>query len=112
MGFRKHNFDCVVAENGRAAQAVLMTLRPDLFVVDLLMPVMDGLAFIKWLRQSARSSAPVLVFTTTDDPKVMGDALRCGADAVARKPMHLRELVVAMNRLISLPRRESQVTST
>jgi CheY-like chemotaxis protein len=112
MGFRKHNFDCVVAENGRAAQTVLMTHSPDLFVVDLLMPVMDGLAFIKWLRQTARSSAPVMVFTTTDDPKVMGEALRCGADAVARKPMHLRELVEAMNRLISLPRRESKLTST
>jgi CheY-like chemotaxis protein len=112
MGLRKHHFDCVIAENGRAAQSLLHSTRPDLIVVDLLMPVMDGMAFIQWLRQTAQDSTPVLVFTTVDDPKITQDVLRSGADFLARKPLHLKELVEAMNRLIRLPRREPKPAST
>jgi CheY-like chemotaxis protein len=103
MGLGAHGYDCVTAEHGKAAQAILQTNRFDLLVVDLLMPVMDGLAFIRWLRQTAQDSTPVLVFTNVDDPKIARDAQACGADSIVCKPVHLRDLVDEMNRLVAVP---------
>jgi DNA-binding response OmpR family regulator len=100
----------VVAENGKAAQTILQTVRPDLIIVDLLMPVMDGLAFIQWLRHTARDSTPVMVFSTVDDPKITKEVLKSGADFFARKPLHLKDLVEAMNKL-TRQRRELKAAS-
>jgi DNA-binding response OmpR family regulator len=61
---------------------------------------MDGLAFIRWLRKTLRDTTPVLVFTNVDDLKIAREAVACGANALAGKPMPLRELVAAMNRLV------------
>ncbi|MCS7337185.1 MAG: response regulator [Verrucomicrobiae bacterium] len=100
-GLSNFGFDCLLTENGRAAQEVLQKDRPDVLLVDLLMPVMDGLAFIKWLRQTAHDSTPVVVFTTVDNPKVKDDVLKSGADHFASKPLHVRELAETMKSLIA-----------
>jgi CheY-like chemotaxis protein len=100
MGLGSQDYDCLTAENGRVAQELLQTHRPDLILVDLLMPVMDGLTFLRWLRQSARDTTPVLVFTNVDTPRITQEALACGANAFACKPLHLRELLEAINQLV------------
>ena len=100
MGLRSHEYDCLTAENGMAAQAVLRSYRPDLILVDLLMPVMDGLTFIQWLRQTACDSTPVLVFTNVSTPKITQEALTTGANAFACKPLHLKELMEVIAGLV------------
>jgi CheY-like chemotaxis protein len=100
MGLGSQDYDCLTAENGRVAQEMLQTHRPDLILVDLLMPVMDGLTFLRWLRQSARDATPVLVFTNVNTPRITQEALACGANAFACKPLHLRELLEVINQLV------------
>jgi CheY-like chemotaxis protein len=100
MGLEHYGYECVTAEHGKAAQAIMQTARFDLLIVDLLMPVMDGLAFIRWLRETALDATPVLVFTNVDDLKIAREAVACGANALAGKPMPLRELVAAMSKLL------------
>lgn len=100
MGLEPHGYDCVTAENGREAQAVFAASCPELILVDLLMPVMDGLAFIHWLRQTAHNSTPVLALTNIDDPRITQEALRSGANACACKPLHLRDLLHALEELV------------
>jgi CheY-like chemotaxis protein len=100
MGLAPHNYDCVTAENGKAAQEVLKSYRPDLILVDLLMPVMDGLAFLNWLREVARDPTPVIVFTNVNDGEMTRAALRSGANSYASKPLHLKELLQAMQQLM------------
>ena len=101
LGLRSHGYDCLMAENGKEAQTVLQNHRPDLILVDLMMPVMDGLTFIQWLRQTAGDSTPVLVFTNVNTPQVTEEALASGANAFACKPLHLRDLVEVMNQLVT-----------
>jgi CheY-like chemotaxis protein len=100
MGLCSHQYDCLTAENGKIAQEVLQTCRPDLILVDLLMPVMDGLTFIQWLRQTAQDSTPVLVFTNVDTPKITQEAMAKGANAFACKPLHLKELLAVINQWV------------
>jgi DNA-binding response OmpR family regulator len=100
LGLRTHGYDCLTAENGLAAQAVLQNHRPDVILLDLMMPVMDGLTFLNWLRQTAGDATPVLVFTNVSTPKITQEALAAGANAFACKPLHLKELVSVMNQLV------------
>lgn len=100
LGLRSHDYDCLTAENGKVAQELLETNRPDLILVDLLMPVMDGLTFLHWLRKTARNTTPVLVFTNMNTPNITQEALASGANAFACKPLHLRELLEVMSQLV------------
>jgi DNA-binding response OmpR family regulator len=99
IGLAAFGYECIAAENGKAAQQVLQTFRPDLMLVDLFMPVMDGLAFIQWLRETAGDSTPVLVFTSLNDVSVAEEALKSGANSFIGKPLHMKGLVEAMKRL-------------
>jgi len=100
MGLSAQGYECLLAENGRAAQELVTKERPDLILVDLLMPVMDGLAFIQWLRQTLQDKTPVLVFTNVSDPKIAQEALRHGANEFACKPVHLKELLNTVGKLV------------
>lgn len=67
---RSEGYETLCVENGMAACEILNFTMPDLILLDLMMPVMDGLAFLKILRNSPQwADLPVIVLTA----KVMGD---------------------------------------
>jgi CheY-like chemotaxis protein len=101
MWLEPHGYECLLAEHGKAAQAVVQANHPAVILVDLLMPVMDGLAFVEWLRGTAKDSTPVLVFTNLDDAKITQQALDSGANAFACKPLRLKELLKTMKELVA-----------
>jgi len=66
---------------------------PDLIVLDLNMPGMDGFAFLEWLRQEAALSLPVLVFTISGSAEDKARALAAGATGYFVKPKDFQTLV-------------------
>lgn len=88
-------YDVAVATDGLDALELLGGgLRPDVIVLDLTMPRMDGWSFLERLRVSARSTIPVLVTSAvvTQRPPV-------GADACLEKPLDARAFREAVARL-------------
>jgi len=84
------------AENGAQAVAAALRRRPDLVLLDLNMPTMDGwLAFSKLDR--ARPLVPVIVITAR--PHQYSEAIRLGVDAFMEKPLDIGVLVAAVKRL-------------
>ena len=84
------------AENGAQAVAAALRRRPDLVLLDLNMPTMDGwLAFSKLDR--ARPLVPVIVITAR--PGQYAQAVRLGVDAFMEKPLDIAVLVNAVKRL-------------
>lgn len=83
------------ASDGREALAAVRRCRPDVVLMDIRMPRMDGLA-----ATSAICSAPgrpaVIVLTTFDADDLVMQALRAGADGFLLKDMHPRELIRAV----------------
>jgi signal transduction histidine kinase/ActR/RegA family two-component response regulator len=81
------------ATNGREALDLAFALHPDLVLMDVHMPVMDGLEATRLLRADPRTAAlPIVVVTALAMPE---DRLRCldaGASAYLTKPINLREL--------------------
>ena len=92
--------DVVHATNGAEALERLKSEAFDLIVLDLMMPVMDGLRFLDHCRANNVSTPPVLVFSASTSPEVTERALQAGAAAVARKPVDREEFTSLVQRLI------------
>jgi two-component system OmpR family response regulator len=89
---RHHGFEVTEAENGRVALEAIARDRPDLVVLDVMMPELDGFEVVRRLRADG-DNTPVLFLTAMDgtDDKVRG--LTLGGDDYLQKPFSLDELV-------------------
>ena len=94
--FRYEGLTVTGTENGREAKDRLEAgLRPRAIVLDMMMPVMDGSAFLEWLRSSPYASIPVAMVSAALEPAPPG------ADAFFRKPVDVDELVAAVKQLLA-----------
>jgi CheY-like chemotaxis protein len=93
----------VVARNGHEAIACVDEVQPDLILMDIHMPGMDGLAAIRLLRARPASAAtPIIALTALAMP---GDQERClaaGATAYMSKPVRLRTLMETIQQLLDV----------
>jgi DNA-binding NarL/FixJ family response regulator len=87
-----------VAGNGQEALEVIQTARPDLILLDMRMPVMDGVECLRQLR-AAGNEAQIVVLTTFDDDEYVFAALRLGAVGYLLKDIEPEELTDAIGRL-------------
>ncbi len=91
-------FQVLVAERGREALELVERQRPDLVVLDIIMPGMDGLEVLRRLRES--SGVPVILLTAkgTDADKIIG--LELGADDYLAKPFNPEELTARVRAVL------------
>ena len=74
--FTREGFNILEAFDGAAGLEVAMAKHPDIILLDLLMPVMDGMTMLKKLRQDAwGKEARVIILTNDDSLEPMADAL-------------------------------------
>ena len=88
---RGESYDVVEAANGREALAVTQSDRPDLILLALAMPVMDGFELITTLRKS--STTPIIVLSVRGGESDRVRALDLGADDFVAKPFSVAELL-------------------
>ena len=95
---RNDGFEVVEAADGEAALRLEATERPDLVVLDLMLPGVGGMDVLRELR--TRGSRPVIVLTARDDvtDRVLG--LELGADDYVTKPFHPRELLARIHSVL------------
>jgi DNA-binding response OmpR family regulator len=93
-----NGFRTVVANNGRQALFVARHEHPDLVLLDIMMPEMDGYEFIKQFRKE--NNVPVIMLTARLDEtdKVLG--LELGADDYVTKPFGMAELVARVRAVL------------
>jgi DNA-binding response OmpR family regulator len=91
-------FNVEEAYDGKQALEKARTVNPDLVVLDVMMPEMDGLTVCKELRKT--SSVPVIILTARGDDvdKIVG--LEIGADDYVTKPFNPRELVARVKAVL------------
>ena len=87
------NVDIVEAPNGKAALDVLEDVRVDLIFLDLMMPEMDGLSFLREMRQSpGLQDIPVIVCTVIGEVGTITEARSLGACGYIQKPFTLKSV--------------------
>ncbi|HWE24464.1 MAG TPA: ATP-binding protein [Myxococcales bacterium] len=96
---REWGYAVDAAADGTTALELARIARPDLMLVDLMMPVMDGSALIARLRnEKLAEGIPIVVMSADRDACAKGESLR--ADASLRKPFELEELQGLVERLL------------
>jgi two-component system, OmpR family, response regulator len=96
---RFDGFDTFTADNGPSALAAVAEADPDLVVLDVMMPGMDGLGVLQNLR-AAGSQVPVIFLTARDAASDRIGGLRAGADDYVVKPFSVEELLARVHAVL------------
>jgi two-component system, cell cycle response regulator DivK len=96
--FELKGYKVFEAEDGQEALEMARRYRPSLIVIDLNMPVLDGLAAVKNVREmeGPTEQVPIVAITAYDVPGMEDAALETGCDRYLRKPLDLDELDSAL----------------
>ena len=94
-----HGFETYQAENGLEALQSIEAERPEVVVLDMRMPVMDGWTFLETLRRD--STLPVLVLTAESDDGDRARSFQLGANDYLSKPFKLSEVEARIEALLS-----------
>jgi CheY-like chemotaxis protein len=91
---QRNGYEMVAAADGREALKATRQHRPDLILMDLDMPVMDGRVAIKVLKSDPRTfKIPIIVLTSHTSPEDVAEAIKAGCCAYEVKPVVLRRLM-------------------
>ena len=94
-----------LATNGREALSLLEQCKPDLVIMDIMMPEMDGFQALAAIRK--RSDVPIMMLSAIGDAVAVGEALGLGADDYIRKPFSTPELLARIRAKLRRTERES-----
>jgi two-component system, OmpR family, response regulator MtrA len=94
IGLRAAGYEVVDAADGRQALDRFASERPDAVVLDIMLPVLDGLAVCRTIR--LESAVPIIMLTARTDAFDVVAGLEAGADDYVRKPFELPELVARL----------------
>ncbi|WP_082362167.1 response regulator [Chondromyces crocatus] len=95
------DYDVVLARNGREGIRQAITERPDLILMDVNMPGMDGFQACRWLRAfEATKTVPIIIMTTRSDPQSVKVAYANGCNGYLVKPFKEEELLTSVRKLL------------
>lgn len=101
--FQKEGYTTFQAPNGKQALAIAKSEKPDLVILDMKIPGMDGLEILKHLKQ-LDESIQVIMITAYGELDLIQEAMRCGALTHLTKPFDIDELRKLVNSyLTSVP---------
>jgi two-component system, OmpR family, response regulator ChvI len=100
MTLESAGYDVSVYHDGESGYNALIHTPPDLAVLDIKMPRMDGLEVLRKLRNDADSSLPVIMLTSKDDEEDELEGFDCGADDYVTKPFSQKLLLARIQVLL------------
>ena len=92
-------YEVETAENGRAGLKAFARVNPDLVILDLMLPELDGFRVLRSLRKDGHAT-PILVLTAKGEEADKVRGLRMGADDYVTKPFGLLELLARVEALL------------
>lgn len=100
-------FDICVATDGRAALQVFEDEKPDLILLDIMLPELNGIEVLRRIRKT--SNTPIIMVTARNETYDKVNGLNAGADDYISKPFEIEELLARVNAVL---RRNSNPHST
>lgn len=96
---KSQGFDVTATNNSADGLNLIREKQPDMVVLDLMMPEMDGWEVCKTVRTF--SQVPIIILSALNDPSMIASVLDAGADDYLTKPTPSRVLVAHINRLVN-----------
>lgn len=104
MILTRDGYETKAVNNGGTAVDEAISYQPDVILLDLMMPVVDGLQVCRSLRADARfKRTAIILFTAKGDYDTQVTAFEAGANAFLQKPVRPQELRLKINALMSSP---------
>ena len=102
MTFKKGGYEVVTCRDGKAALTTAFAAPPQLIVLDVMMPGLDGLGALRLLKDNpATNNIPVVVLTAKGHSLTRVDAVLAGAALFLAKPFSPNELLSAVQKILS-----------
>ncbi len=99
---QKKGYSIEEAVNGEQALEAAIRSKPDLVLVDIMMPGIDGVSLCRHFRETEElKNVGLLVVTALNEPRVLRDAIRFGGDAYLLKPVDAAVLVDKAEKIIA-----------
>ena len=99
--FKKNNFEVFIARDGLEALEIVKTQQPDIIILDVMMPMVDGYATLEQIKNNPKLSHCKVVFLSAKNKQQDIDkGLELGANLYVVKPFSIKKLVEQVNDLI------------
>lgn len=100
VNLEREGYKVVTAYDGKEGLEKVQSEKPDLMVLDVMMPYMDGFEVLKTLRRDAATAdLPVIMLTAKAQDKDVFEGYTYGADMYLTKPFNPRELIAFVKRI-------------
>ena len=101
------NFDVLMVSDGKQAQSVFEKNRPDICVLDIMLPSKDGYSIAKDIRQ-ASPNTPIIFVTAKNQTEDVLKGFEMGGNDYLRKPFSMEELIVRVTNLLQLTQKSAK----
>jgi two-component system alkaline phosphatase synthesis response regulator PhoP len=99
--FKKNNFEVFIARDGQEALDILKNQLPDIIILDVMMPMVDGFATLEQIKKDKRlNHCKVIFLSAKNKEKDIEKGLALGANLYVVKPFSIKKLVEQVNELI------------
>jgi DNA-binding response OmpR family regulator len=102
--FNSSGFQVITAKNGEEGLALALSKHPDIILLDILMPKLDGLSMLKRLKEDRWGTfAPVIILTNLGDNEKMAEALELGVVGyLVKAEVQLSDLVLKVKKVLGM----------
>jgi DNA-binding response OmpR family regulator len=101
IALMSHGYEVLVATDGAEALARVERDRPDLLVLDLVMPRRSGLTVLDRMHRTAMRSTPIIMMTGTDEQRHKDAARLRGVNVFMCKPFLIEDLLVEVDTILN-----------
>ena len=99
--FKKNNFEVFIARDGKEALEILKNQLPDVIILDVMMPMVDGYATLEQIKKDERlKHCKVIFLTAKNKEKDIEKGLSLGANLYVLKPFSVKKLVEQVQGLL------------
>jgi two-component system, OmpR family, alkaline phosphatase synthesis response regulator PhoP len=92
--FKKSNYEVFIARDGQEALELLKSIYPDVIILDVMMPLVDGYATLEQIRKDANLTHTKVMFLSAKNKESdIEKGLALGADAYLTKPFSIKKVV-------------------
>jgi DNA-binding response OmpR family regulator len=100
--FKKSNYEVFIARDGQEALELLKTTYPDVIILDVMMPLVDGYATLEQIRKDANLTHTKVMFLSAKNKESdIEKGMALGADAYLTKPFSIKKVVDQVADLLS-----------
>ncbi|MFY9244083.1 MAG: response regulator [Polaribacter sp.] len=96
-------YEVLTETNANKGIELYNSFQPDLVIVDINMPMISGMEVVKYIRETKKSSTPIMVLSGNTDDDIITEGFDLGINDYMKKPLSLVEVCARVKRLIGVP---------